>query len=282
MRHLRRLSPASSLVMVSAALVAAVAMRSAPLAQTAQLIPAAASSLVLRPDAFIGATVSVTATIEQLLTATTFSVDQDAARSTGQDVLVIAPTLNEPPTPGAYVTIIGTVLRFEPERVAELAKDYTLDLPPDAVAKYRGKPAILARAVIDGKMVDLAKPPVVPLTPEEEELDQAMKEVNAAFPAMRSAIDSANADVTEEYGAILAESFATAETFFKGREATDAIGWAQEAQKIVASVREAAAAGRWAEATETAGTVTRLCQSCHGAYRERQDDGTFRVKQGGR
>jgi hypothetical protein len=31
----------------------------------------------------------------------------------------------------------------------------------------------------------------------------------------------------------------------------------------------------------TAGTVTRLCQSCHAAHRERQDDGTFRVKKAG-
>ena len=270
----------SSVAIAAVLLVAAIGFRSAPAAQTRQLVPVAASSLVLRPDAYVGAEVSMTATVEAILSSTAFSVDQDP-KNPGKDVLVIAPTLNASPEPGAYVTVVGTVALFDPEKIATLARNYVLDLPQALVDRYRGRPVVVARVVLDAKLVDLAKPPVAPLTPAEQALDQAMKEINAAFPAMRQAIDTTNADVTEENVAVLLESFGEAETFFKGRNAADAVGWAQEAQKIVRAVQESAAGGRWGEATETAGTIQRLCQACHAAHRERQDDGTFRVKSGG-
>ena len=270
----------STVAVAAALLVAAVGFRGAPAAQTRQLVPVAASSLVLRPDAYVGADVSLTATVEAILSKTAFTVDQDP-KGAGKDVLVIAPTLNAPPEPGTYITVVGTVALFDPEKVAALAKGYTLDLQAAVVDAYRGRPVVLARVVLDAKLVDLAKAPVAPLTPEEQALDQAMKEINAAFPAMRQAIDSTNPDVTEEHATVLIESFGEAETFFKGRNTADAVGFAQEALKIVRSVQEAAAGGRWGEASETAGTLQRVCQSCHAAHRERQDDGTFRVRKAG-
>jgi hypothetical protein len=243
-----------------------------------QLVPVAASSLVRNAKAYLGANVSLMATVEALLSKTAFAVDQDRSRTLDETVLVIAPTLNEAPDLNAYVTIIGTVVAFDPADLAARVKGYALDLPPEAIEKYRGRPAVIARAVLDSEMVDLAKVPIAPLTPEEAALDQAMKEISAAFPALRGAIDTANQDIAEENVVILREYFGQAETFFKAREAADAMTWVQEARTLVQSIGEAAAASKWDSAGESAGRLQQLCQQCHGARRQRMDDGSYRFR----
>jgi len=253
-----------------------------PGAQGGQLVPAAASSLVLRPDHYYGQRVTVTATVEQLISPTVFSIDQDRTRSTGQEVLVVAPTLTGHPEVNTYVTVIGEAVPFDPADIARRFKDYTLDVPPDVVSRFMGRPAVLATVVLDAKLEDLAKVPLSPLTPEEEAFDQVMKEVSAAFPAIRGAVDTANPDVTEENVAILREAFTRAETFFAGRKTEDAVEIAREAQKLVQSISEAAAASRWGDAATSVGSLNQLCQRCHSAHRERMDDGSYRVRKGDR
>jgi len=41
-------------------------------------------------------------------------------------------------------------------------------------------------------------------------------------------------------------------------------------------------AGKWDEAKATVGTLQTACGRCHGQYRERFDDGSFRYKSGSR
>src|SRR5580765_7391727 len=94
------------------------------------LVPATAASIALNPDPFYGETVSMTATVEQVLTKTAFSVDQDKTKSTGKEVLVIAPQLSADVPVNVYVSVVGEVIKFDPAEVAKKAKDYSLDLPP--------------------------------------------------------------------------------------------------------------------------------------------------------
>ena len=54
------------------------------------------------------------AIVDQTLSPTAFSVDQDKTKSTGKDVLVLAPRLNEPIELNTYVTVIGEVVKFDP------------------------------------------------------------------------------------------------------------------------------------------------------------------------
>jgi cytochrome c556 len=242
------------------------------------LVPLTAATLAANPDTYVGEWVSVTGVVEQSLSRLAFAVDQGTLKSPG-DVLVLAPRLNSPVDPKTYITIVGEVVRFEPDEIGKKAKDYALDLPPDLVAKYRGRPAILATAVINSKMIDLAKRLPPPMSAEEQAFDNVMKKVGPAFAAVRQA-DAATADATKENTAVLKQAFADTEAFWKNKGKTDAIQWAQDARRHVDSIDRAGAAGKWDEVKTAAGSLGQACQSCHTAYRERFDDGSFRIKGG--
>ena len=58
------------------------------------LVPVAASSVAANPAPYINEFVTLSATVEANLTKTAFTVDQDKTKSTGKDVLIIAPALD--------------------------------------------------------------------------------------------------------------------------------------------------------------------------------------------
>jgi cytochrome c556 len=68
------------------------------------------------------------------------------------------------------------------------------------------------------------------------------------------------------------------EAFWKTKSKTDAMQWAQEAKKHVDTANAAITAAKWDEAKSAAATLGQQCAACHGTYRERMDDGTFRIK----
>jgi cytochrome c556 len=244
----------------------------APAAAPRRLVPVAASTLANAPDSFYGQIVSVTAAVERMLSASAFVV---------HGVLVIAPTLTGPVDPKAYVTVVGEALRFDPAEIAGRVKDYTLDLAPDVIAGYNGRPAILATAVVNAALVDLARRPPPPLSAEEAAYDKVMKRVGPAFNDLRTAVTASDAAATAEHTKVLTAAFAEAEAFWKARAAADALAWTTTALAQVTAIERAAGAGNWDQVKTSAGELNRTCQACHTAYRERLDDGSFRVKSGG-
>lgn len=234
-------------------------------------MPVAASTLAKTPDAFYGEVVSVTAPVARMLSASAFVV---------QDILVIAPTLAAPVDPKAYVTVVGEALRFDPAEIARRAKGYTVDLGPDVMAEYSGRPAILATAVVNAALVDLAvrRPP--PLTPEEAAFDGVMKRVGPAFSSLGKAVAGSDAATAAENTKALADAFAEAEAFWKARGTADALAWTRDARRHVTALERATAAGNWDQGKAAAGELGRVCQTCHNAYRERLDDGTYRLRSG--
>lgn len=244
------------------------------------LVPVAASTLAKNPDAYYGERVTLTGTVEHSLSRLAFSVDQDKTKNTGNEVLVLAPRLNAPVDLNTYVTVLGDVLRFDPEEIADKTKGYRLDFAPDVAAKYRGRPVILATAVINTAGVDLAMRLPPPMTAEEEAYSKLMKQVGPANAALRKAIEGMDAKLAQENTAVLKQAFTKVEAFWKAKRKADATEWAQEAQKHVESFERAAAGGKWDEAKASAGSLGQLCQSCHTAHRERFDEGSFRIKTG--
>jgi hypothetical protein len=243
------------------------------------MVPLAASSLVQHPELYIGQTVSVTGMAEKTITPTTFVFDQGKNQPAGApDVLVIAPTLNGTLPLQAYITVIGDAVKFDPADVARRLRNYKLDLPADVVEKYTGKPAILATSIVDPKMVDIAKPVIVPPTPEENAFDGIMKQVSPAFTALNQAITATSGDQVRAKVVELHKLFGDTQTFFTNRKTTDAIGWAGDAAKLTQDIDQAATAGKWDDAKAAATKLNGLCGSCHAAHRERQDDGSYRVK----
>lgn len=243
-------------------------------------LPVAASSVGMNPDTYIGEYVSMTGVVEQNLSKTAFSVDQDKTKNTGKEVLIIAPTLLSAADVNTYVTVLGDLVKFDPEEVAKKAKDYKLDLPDDVIAKFRGRPVVIATSVINAALTDIAKKPLPPMTADDLALQKHMKVIAPASAAMRNA-DAATADATRQNIAALKTAFAETEAFWKAKNKTDAMGWAAEARKHVGTMETAAAASKWDDVKAAAGPLTQTCQQCHGAYRERLEDGTYRIKLGG-
>lgn len=242
------------------------------------IVPVAASTLAENPDPYYGEQVSLSGAVDQQLASLAFSVDQDKTKKTAKDILVLSRHLNEPVDLNSYVTVIGEVVRFDPDDLARRAKDYMTGLPDSVMDGYRGRPAILATSVITTGGVDLARRPPPPLTPAEEAFDKVMKQVGAANRALRTALDESDAKAAQENALLLQQGFKQSSAFWKTRRVAEATGWSQDGLKLAESIHSAAAAGRWDEVKETAGTLGKVCQTCHTAHRDRLDDGTFRIK----
>jgi cytochrome c556 len=280
--------PIGSLGLAAAALVWLLALAATPDAQRGggggggpAMIPMAASTIVRNPDALYGTTVSMYASVERMLSKTVFSVDQDKNKSTGQEVLVIAPYLTAALEPGSYVTVQGPVFKFDPAEVTKRARGYTLDLSSDLLAQYQGKPAIVATSVITQALVDVAKRVLPPPTPEELALDKAMKTISGTFNDLRAGLEAPKAEDVKTQVATLKGAFTEAAVFFNARKVTDAIDWTQQALKYVGSMEAGAAGAKWDEVKTAATGLAGLCTSCHGVHRERQDDGSFRFRPSG-
>lgn len=252
----------------------------APSTPAKPFVPLAASTLATHPETYYGETVTVTAAVEQTLSKSSFSVDQDKTKSTGQEVLVIAPTMNGTVDLNSYVTIIGEAMPFDAAEIAKKAKGYTLDISPEVAAKYRGKPVILATAVVNTAGIDVAKKPLPPMTADDLALQKLMKQVGPANTALRGDIDKMDVALTKEHANVLKQMFVQTEAFWKAKAKTDAVQWAVDARKDAEALDAAVTAGNWDQAKAAAGTLGQKCAACHGAYRDRLDDGTFRIKSG--
>jgi cytochrome c556 len=282
----RRSSPfAAASAALAAALVMAVAL---PEAQrrggrdnSAQGLPVATNTILANPDAFYGKLVTVSAGVDAMLSKTTFLVDQWKAVGTeeavpiGKPLLVIAPYLETSLEHRQYFLMRGQVMKFDAAAVA--AAGYTLDLAPDLQAKYLGQPVLVATSVVNSTSVELGRKP---LMSEEIAMTAAMKTISPAFAALRTAAEGAKASDVAQQTARLLPAFSQTEAIWDGLGQSPAAQWARDARAQAADIDKAAAAGNWDAVKASAAELNQLCQSCHSAYRERSDDGTFRFKAG--
>ena len=268
------------LAMCGCTMVLAVATRAQQAPSVgANLVPVSAASLLQHPELYLNQSVSMYATVEQLLSGTAFSVDQDAKKASLTDLLIVAPTLTAQPKPGAYVTVVGVVIKLDPAEIQKRSKGYALDLAPNVLERYKDKVMVLASAVVDPAMVDLAKVLPKPATPEEVALSNVMKQVQPASGELRKGAEASDKAIVTTQAQTLAKLFTeTRKIFETQKDMADAVGWSTEATTLMASVEKAAAAGQWADVTASATKLTGLCQQCHAARRERLEDGTYRIK----
>jgi hypothetical protein len=245
------------------------------------LVPVAASSVARNPEAYIGEYVTLTATVESNLSKTGFAVDQDKAKTTGQEVLVLAPSLQKPADQNSYVTVIGQLIKFDPAEVEKNLKGYTLDLPADVQAKYKGKPVVLATAVINTAGIDIAKKPIPPMTADELALQKIMTKLPPAQAALRKALDGKDLNLVKEQATILKTAFADTEAFWKTKNNSEAMTIASEARKHADAILINLGLGNLEAAKTSITPLGGTCANCHGKFRERMDDGTFRIKTAG-
>ena len=244
------------------------------------LVPVAASSVAANPDPYVGEYVTMTGAVEAILSKTSFSVDQDKTKSTGKDVLVLAPTLQKSAEANGYVTVIGQLIKFDAAEVAIKLKDYKIDMSPEDQARFKGKPVVLATAVINTAGVDIAKKPIPPMSADELALQKIMTRLPPAQAAMRKALEASSVDLTKEQATILKTAFTEVETFFKAKGNEEATKWAADGKRHADSVLMNVANANFDAAKTSITPLGATCASCHGKYRERMEDGTFRIKTG--
>ena len=115
---------------------------------------------------------------------------------------------------------------------------------------------------------------------KEVDIDATMKKVGPAFAALRKGVEASDAKMAKEQADVLAAAFADAETFFEAKGKHDAHQWAGDARGIAQSIGKAASDSKWDEVKASAGNLGKACQTCHTAYREKAEDGTYRMKPG--
>ena len=245
------------------------------------LVPVAASSVAANPDPYVGEFVTMTGAVEANLSKTSFSVDQDKTKPTGKDVLVLAPNLQKPAEANGYVTVIGQLIKFDEKEVAEKLKDYKIDLSPEDLAKFRGKPVVLATAVINTSGIDIAKKPIPAMSADDLALQKIMTKLPPAQAALRKALDGKDLDLVKEQAALLKTAFTDIETFWKAKGNTEAMNIATEGKKHADGILINVGLGHLDAAKTSITPLGATCGNCHGKFRERMDDGTFRIKTAG-
>lgn len=245
------------------------------------LVPVAASSVAANPDPYVGEYVTMTGAVEANLSKTSFSVDQDKTKATGKDVLVLAPTLQKQADANGYVTVIGQLIKFDEKEVATKLKDYKIDLSPEDIAKFKGKPVVLATAVINNAGIDIAKKPIPPMNADELMLQKIMTKLPPAQAALRKTLDGKDAAAAKEQATLLKTSFAEIEAYFKSKNNEEATKWAGEGKGHADAVLLNLGINNIEAAKTSITPLGATCASCHGKYRERMEDGTFRIKTAG-
>ncbi|MEP7309213.1 MAG: hypothetical protein ABJA98_27230 [Acidobacteriota bacterium] len=249
-------------------------------------LPIATNTIQQNPDAYYGKAVTISAAVEQVLSKTVFLVDQRKAvglsevTAINKPILVIAPYLTGSLDQKHYLLMRGEIVKFDPAAIARVAADYKLDLAFDVVAKYQGQPVLLANSVMSSTSMELARKPMPPPTAEELSLSEAMKTINPVFAALRTAAQESKLDGITQNAAKLKPAFTQTETIWDDLGQSAAAEWAREARAHTAAIEGAASAGDWEAVKNSAGALNQLCQNCHGAYRDRLEDGTFRIKAG--
>ena len=251
----------------------------APAAPPAKpLVPVAASTLAAHPEPYYGERITMTGAVEQIVGKLAFSVDQDKTKTQEQQVLVLAPRMNAPVEANTYVTVIGEVVAFDSAEVTKRAKDYPVEIAPEVAAKFKGRPVIFATNVINTGGTDLAMRLPPPMTAEELALQKVMKTIAPASAALRGDADKMDASLAKEHAATLKQAFAQTEAIWKAKGKADAVQIAADARKLAETIEADAAAAKWDDVRTSAGTLNTKCGACHGVYRERFDDGSFRIK----
>lgn len=112
------------------------------------------------------------------------------------------------------------------------------------------------------------------------DLDATMKRVGPANAALRKSMEAMDAKVAKEQAEILERAFDDVEKFFESRGKHDAHQWAADAKKLVDTIERAVGDSKWDEVKTSANSLGKVCATCHGTYREKAEDGTFRMKPG--
>lgn len=102
--------------------------------------------------------------------------------------------------------------------------------------------------------------------------------IGSMYPEMRENLSARKMAEAADQAQQLAIWFGDVERFWAQNNKPEAVKLAQRARTLATEVAGAATAGDAAKAAKTAASIMRVCNQCHGTYREANPAGGFRVK----
>jgi hypothetical protein len=283
---IRLVVPLAAGVMVMAALATLDAQRGrgGGGGNAAEGVPVATNAIAANPGAYYGKPITVSAGLEQMLSSTAFTVDQHKAagatevKAVGAPLLVVAPYLNAAVDQKNYILIHGQLAKLDAVELAKIRADYKLELPPEISDKYLGQPVLIATSVRNYVFAEIGKKLPPAPTSTELSMDAVMKTIGPASAALQAAVQASKLEDVPAAVAKLQPAFTDTESMWTRMGERPAAAWAIEAREDAVAVQQAAASGDAEKAKTSAAALGQVCSSCHAIYREREDDGTFRIK----
>jgi hypothetical protein len=120
--------------------------------------------------------------------------------------------------------------------------------------------------------------PVIVTEKAPDDYSNAMKTIQAASTALRTAVGSRNYETAAQQIAQLKDAFVVAQIYWAGKGQDDATRAAQIAMKAITDLENANKAKNDAGMLEGQVTLNGTCNNCHTAHRQRRPDGHFEIK----
>ena len=113
---------------------------------------------------------------------------------------------------------------------------------------------------------------------DEKAFQKHMKAVGKLTKGFKANFEAKNAAAVEKDSAAVAESYKAMAGFFKARKNDDAVKWSDDSAAGAAGAAAAAKAGDWDQVKSQWGAVGKNCKACHEKYREKLEDGSYKIK----
>lgn len=113
---------------------------------------------------------------------------------------------------------------------------------------------------------------------DEKEYQNWMKTTGATAGSLRKNLQAQNGEAAAGDAKKLQDIFSQVHDFWMKKKIDDATKFATNARSGFQEVAQHASAGRFDEAQATLKATMANCAGCHGAYREKADDGSWKIK----
>lgn len=113
---------------------------------------------------------------------------------------------------------------------------------------------------------------------DEKVFVKHMKQVGKANKDFKTNLEARNAAAIEKDATATAESYAVMAAFFKAHKTDDAVKWSDDSTEAARATAAAAKARDWEKVKSSWGAVGKNCKACHDKYREKLEDGGYKIK----
>jgi hypothetical protein len=115
---------------------------------------------------------------------------------------------------------------------------------------------------------------------DKPDLEQLMQKIGPTFQSLRKHLQDNGTDAAAKDAQQLGDLFGGVEKFWEQHKKPDAVKIAGQARTLASETAGAAAAGDAVKAAASAENIGGACKQCHGAYRESDGQGGYRIKAG--